>query len=95
MSKMIQLRHVPDALHRRLKINAASEGVSLSEYLLREIAELEHLPPLQQALAEIGKLPPVKTKPTASAATRTARAARDLQLTSTAKPAIRRPAQNR
>jgi plasmid stabilization system protein ParE len=37
MSKMIQLRHVPDALHRTLKARAAIAGVSLSDYLLAEI----------------------------------------------------------
>lgn len=35
MSKMIQLRNVPDALHRKLKVRAASEGVSLSDFLIR------------------------------------------------------------
>jgi antitoxin FitA len=37
MSKMIQLRNVPDALHRKLKARAALEGMSLSEYLLGEV----------------------------------------------------------
>lgn len=35
---MIQLRNVPDELHRRLKSRAALEGMSLSDYLLGEIA---------------------------------------------------------
>jgi len=35
MSKMIQLRNVPDALHRKLKARAAEEGMSLSDYLIR------------------------------------------------------------
>ena len=37
MSTMIQIRNVPDAVHRRLKAQAALEGLSLSEYLLREV----------------------------------------------------------
>ena len=37
MSKMIQLRNVPDALHRGLKARAAMAGMSLSDYLLAEI----------------------------------------------------------
>jgi plasmid stability protein len=37
MSKMIQVRNVPDDLHRRLKARAAMAGMSLSEYLLREM----------------------------------------------------------
>src|SRR6266567_1802082 len=39
MSKMIQLRNVPDALHRGLKARAAMAGMSLSDYLLAEIIE--------------------------------------------------------
>ena len=35
MSKMIQIRNVPDDVHRKLKIRAAERGVSLSDYLLR------------------------------------------------------------
>jgi plasmid stability protein len=37
MSKHLQIRNVPDDLHRRLKVRAALSGMSLSEYLLREI----------------------------------------------------------
>ncbi|MBA3383970.1 MAG: hypothetical protein H0T20_04865 [Actinobacteria bacterium] len=40
MSKMIQIRNVPDVLHRRLKSRAAEEGLTLSDYLLR-MAERE------------------------------------------------------
>jgi plasmid stability protein len=36
MAKMIHLRRVPDALHRKLKARAAMEGLSLSGYLVRE-----------------------------------------------------------
>jgi plasmid stability protein len=39
MSRMIQIRNVPDALHRRLKARAALEGKSLSDYLLKEIRD--------------------------------------------------------
>jgi plasmid stability protein len=55
MSKMIQLRNVPDALHRKLKARAALEGLSLSEYLLGEVrraAERPSLSELRQRLAE-------------------------------------------
>lgn len=37
---MIQLRNVPDELHRRLKSRAALEGMSLSDYLLLEVAQV-------------------------------------------------------
>jgi hypothetical protein len=39
MGTMIQLRHVPQALHRRLKSRAALAGMSLSDYLLNEIRQ--------------------------------------------------------
>jgi plasmid stability protein len=59
MPKMIQLRHVPDALHRKLKARAAKSGLSLSDYLVREIAIVAEQPTLQETLAEIAKLPPI------------------------------------
>ncbi len=37
MSKMIQIRHVPDALHRRLRARAALAGMTLSDYLRVEL----------------------------------------------------------
>jgi plasmid stability protein len=38
MSKMIQVRNVPDDLHRDLKMRAAAAGLSLSDYIKRELA---------------------------------------------------------
>ena len=37
MSTMIQIRNVPEELHRRLKARAAMEGMSMSLYIMREI----------------------------------------------------------
>jgi antitoxin FitA len=37
MSKMIQIRNVPDDLHRALKMRAAAAGMSLSDYIKREL----------------------------------------------------------
>jgi plasmid stability protein len=37
MSKMIQVRNVPDQLHRKLKVRAAEQGVSLSDFILAEL----------------------------------------------------------
>jgi plasmid stability protein len=54
MSKMIQLRNVPESLHRKLKARAALEGLSLSEYLLQEIRRMSEFPTaaeLQERLA--------------------------------------------
>jgi plasmid stability protein len=46
MSKMMQLRHVPDELHRKLKARAATEGLSLSDYFLQQIERLAERPTL-------------------------------------------------
>jgi plasmid stability protein len=48
MSKMIQLRHVPDALHRRLKARAALEGLSLSDFLIREARKIAERPTMEE-----------------------------------------------
>jgi plasmid stability protein len=48
MSKMIQIRHVPDVLHRRLKTRAAEAGMTLSDYLLAELRKLAERPTPQQ-----------------------------------------------
>ena len=37
MSKMIQIRNVPDDLHRQLKIRAAATGMTMSDYIKREL----------------------------------------------------------
>jgi antitoxin FitA len=48
MPKMIQLRNVPNDLHRRLKARAAMAGMSLSEYLVSEIREIAEKPTLAE-----------------------------------------------
>src|ERR1700692_1643979 len=48
---MIQIRNVPEDLHRRLKARAAMEGISLSGYLLKEMEQVANRPTLQ----ELGK----------------------------------------
>ena len=40
MAKTIQVRNVPDQLHRKLKVRAAQRGLSLSDYLLIELRRL-------------------------------------------------------
>lgn len=40
MSKMIQVRNVPDDVHRTLKTRAAAEGLSLSDYIKRDLEDL-------------------------------------------------------
>jgi hypothetical protein len=48
MSKMIQLRHVPDALHRLLKARAALAGLPLSDYLIREVRKIAEQPTVEE-----------------------------------------------
>lgn len=57
---MIQIRNVPDALHRVLKSRAALAGQSLSDYLLREVREIAARPTLEEMLARLRALPPVE-----------------------------------
>jgi hypothetical protein len=38
MSKMIQVRNVSDEMHRALKVKAAEEGMSLSDFIKRELS---------------------------------------------------------
>lgn len=44
MPKTIQVRHVPDALHKHLKRRAALSGLSLSNYLIREFRKIAERP---------------------------------------------------
>jgi antitoxin FitA len=53
MSSMIQIRNVPDALHRRLKSRAALAGMSLSDYLLGEIRQVAERPTLDELRARL------------------------------------------
>ena len=53
MSTMIQIRNVPDGLHRRLKSRAALAGMSLSDYLLSEIRHVAERPTLDELRARL------------------------------------------
>ena len=76
MSKMIQLRNVPDALHRTLKARAAMAGMSLSDYLLGEIREIAQRPTPQEMQERLGKRQPVLAKFDSARLVREERAAR-------------------
>lgn len=55
MSVMIQIRNVPDALHRRLKSRAALAGMSLSDYLLSEIRQVAERPTIDELRARLDR----------------------------------------
>ncbi len=50
---MVQIRSVPKDLHRRLKARAATEGVSMSSYVLREISKSLDRPTRQEILERL------------------------------------------
>jgi hypothetical protein len=66
MSKMIQLRHVPDALHRQLKARAALSGLALSDYLIREVRKIAECPSPEEMRERLQLREPYrgKTSPT-------------------------------
>jgi antitoxin FitA len=59
MAKMIQVRNVPDALHRSLKARAAMAGMSLSDYLLVEFREIAGRPTLAEFRERLHKRKPL------------------------------------
>ncbi len=73
MSKMIQIRNVPDDLHRTLKARAAMEGMSLSDYLLSEMRRLVAQPTLREFLEQLHQHEPVQVRRSAAAIIRAAR----------------------
>ena len=60
MPKTIQIRSVPDDLHRKLKTRAAELGLTLSDYLLKEAERAVEKPTLQEMMERLGKLPAVQ-----------------------------------
>jgi len=53
MSRMIQIRNVPDAVHRKIKARAAEAGMTLSDYLLAEVERISSLPTREEMLARL------------------------------------------
>ncbi|HET7291471.1 MAG TPA: hypothetical protein VFM88_03505 [Vicinamibacteria bacterium] len=53
MSKMVQIRNVPEMLHRKLKSRAAESGQTLSDYLLAELVRLAARPTREEMLARL------------------------------------------
>jgi plasmid stability protein len=55
MARTVQIRHVPDDVHRTLRVRAMAAGTSLSDYLLREIVRVAERPPVADVLARAGE----------------------------------------
>lgn len=60
MCKMLQIRNVPESLHRTLKARAARAGMSLSDYLLRELRHVASRPELDELLERIEQRGPAR-----------------------------------
>jgi hypothetical protein len=61
MRRNLQVRHVPEEVHRTLKARAAHAGLTLSDYLLAEIVEIARRPTLDELLDRIRERAPPKT----------------------------------
>jgi len=54
MSKtMVQVRNLPSAFHRRLKARAAIEGMSMSDFIIREVGKALDRPTRQEVLERL------------------------------------------
>ena len=76
MGKMIQLRNVPDTLHRRLKARAALEGMSLSDYLISMARRATERPTVRELRQRLAGRSPVSLRASAAAAVRAEREGR-------------------
>ncbi len=76
MSRMIQVRNVPDSLHRTLKAQAALSGMSLSDFLLAEIRQVAERPTIEELRERLRRRSRVASPVSAAEAVRRARDAR-------------------
>jgi antitoxin FitA len=60
MEKHIQIRNVPEELHRTLKSRAALAGMSLSDYLLQEVRKIVERPTAEELRQRLRQRRPVK-----------------------------------
>ena len=60
MSKMIQVRNVPDTLHCRLKARAAMAGMTLSDFLLMELRKVAEKPTPEEMLERLRRRRPIE-----------------------------------
>ena len=56
-STMVQIRNVPTELHRKLKARAAIEGLSMSDFVLRELRKALDRPTRQEILDRLRAQP--------------------------------------
>lgn len=73
---MVQIRNVPPEFHRRLKARAAMEGMSMSDYVLREVGKALDRPTRQEVLDRLGSRPRIALTTSAAELIRAERDAR-------------------
>ena len=66
MSKMIQVRDVPESVHGTLKSRAAREGMSLSDFIKRELERVAGRPTMQEWLERTRNAKPIPAKMSAA-----------------------------
>ena len=76
MPKMIQLRHVPDSLHRELKARAALAGLPLSDFLIREVRRIAQRPTSEEIRRRLTSRPSVTPRVSPARAVRAERESR-------------------
>lgn len=59
MSVMIQVRNVPESVHGTLKSRAAREGMSLSDFIKRELERVAERPTMREWLERAGQTKPI------------------------------------
>jgi antitoxin FitA len=75
-STMVQIRNVPPEFHRRLKARAAMEGMSMSDYILREVGKALERPTRAEVLERLRRRPQHRLKRSAADVIRAERDAR-------------------
>ena len=70
---MVQIRNVPDDMHRELKARAALAGMSVSEYLLQELRRSLERPTREELLRRLAKRAPARPRPAPADAVRAER----------------------
>ncbi len=63
MSTLIQIRNVPDKIHRKRTSRAALAGMSMSEYILQELKKSLERPTREELLDRLAELPEPKLRP--------------------------------
>jgi plasmid stability protein len=76
MSKMVQVRDVPDRVHSTLKARAAREGMSLSDFIKRELERVAERPTMREWLEGMQQVKPIRAKQSAAQVVREMRDSR-------------------